>query len=125
MLKKTFLVTLLFAVTNGVVQTETPTGQVARQFCEYCLHGRTDHGERLLDDVGLPKTSPGQTARLLATLQAGGSWWDVDYASKSRSSWRRCTHQTRTLGLVVYARRADMSADERAKYIAAAHRAIP
>jgi chondroitin AC lyase len=115
---------LLISLANCGANAETATAQVARQFREYCLHESTDHGERLLDDVELPKTSPNEAAKLCVELKADGSWADVDYASKSRSSWPPCTHLTRALGLVVYARREDTSADESAKCIVAAHRAI-
>ena len=124
MIKLALTAVLLLAVASCVARAETPTAQVARQFREYCLHESADHGEQILDDVELPKTSPNEAAKLCVALKADGSWADVDYASKSRSSWPPCTHLTRTLGLVVYARRADTSADARAICIAAAHRAI-
>lgn len=103
---------------------ESPTNQVARQFREYCLHESTDHGARLLDDVELPKTSPEQAAKLLASLQPDGSWPDIDYASQARSSWPPATHLTRALGLTVYARRPATAPADAAAAIAAVHRTL-
>ena len=91
-------VALVVVLAGTTAWGETPTEQVARQFREYCLHESTDHGERLLDDSELPKTSPNQAAKLLATLRDDGSWADVDYASQDRSSWPPSAHLTRALG---------------------------
>src|SRR5262249_41942871 len=84
----------------------------------------TDHGARLLDDVELPKTSPEEAAKLLASLKTGGSWPDIDYASQARSSWPPATHLTRVLGLTVYAWRAGTPAADVATALTAIHAAL-
>lgn len=115
---------LALALTGVKALAETPIETVARQFREYCLHESTDHGERLLDDVELPKSSLPGAEELLSAMLADGSWADLDYASKARSGWPPCTHLTRTLELVVCGRRAAAPAATKAQCLAAAHRAL-
>lgn len=103
---------------------EADVQRVARQFREYSLHEATDRGDRLLDDVELPKTAVAGVSKWLDKLQPDGSWPDVDYASNARSSWRPYDHLTRVLSLTVFARRADTKADDAAKAIEGVHRAI-
>ena len=98
--------------------------QVISQFREYCVGSSSDRGERLLDDVELPKTSVSMAARLMGTIGADGSWADIDYGSGARSSWPAYDQLTRILALTVYARRPQTSAGESAKAIAAVHLAL-
>lgn len=122
--KYVFASVLFLAATTVMMAANTPLEQVARQFREYCLHEDTAHGERLLDDVEMPKTSPARAHRLLAKLRTDGSWPDINYQSTARSDWPPCTHLTRTLGLVVYARLPGTSASDRTNCLNAVHRAL-
>ena len=121
---KPILTSLLLLTAAVRLAAETPVEQVARQFREYCLRESTDRGERLLDDVELPKTSPEQAHRLLGKLREDGSWPDIDYLSAARSDWPPCNQLTRTLGLVVFALRPETSASDRTNCLAASHRAL-
>ena len=123
-MKTTVTAAFVIAAIATAARAETPVQQVARQFREYCLHESTDHGERLLDDAELPKTSPDQAAKLLASQKDDGSWPDVEYASQARSSWPPATHLTRALALTVYARRIDTPPADAAKSLAAVHKAL-
>jgi chondroitin AC lyase len=114
------LILCICAVASG----ETDVQRVARQFREYALHEATDRGERLLDDVELPKTAVAGVNKWLDSLAPGGSWPDIDYASEARSSWRPYDHLTRVLSLTVFARRADTSGEEASKALEGVHRAL-
>lgn len=103
---------------------ETDTQRVARQFRDYCLHESTDRGERLLDDVELPKAGVAEAMKWRKALKEDGSWGDINYPSAARSSWPAYDHLTRVLSLVVYARRSGTPPDDSAQCLAAAHRAL-
>jgi chondroitin AC lyase len=115
---------MMLASTGAKALAETPTETVARQFREYSLHESTGYGERLLDDVELPKSSIDGVEKLLSAMRADGSWADIDYASKARSAWPPSMHLTRTLALVVRGRGGATPAAFKAQCLAAAHRAL-
>lgn len=98
--------------------------RVGQQFREFCLRESTDRGERILDDVELPKASVRQAAKFETSLRTDGSWGDVDYDPAARSAWRPFDHLSRVLALTVYARRASTPADESRRAIEAVHRAL-
>src|SRR4051794_29363793 len=111
----TVLVSALLLIGSGVASAagaETDTQRVARQFREYAMHEATDHGERLLDDVELPKTAVAEATRLLKSMKDDGSWPDVNYANDSRASWQPYDHLTRVQSLIVFARRKGTSAEQ-------------
>src|SRR4051794_39435082 len=115
----------LLALTMAApLRAQSDAQRVARQFREYGVHESTDRGERLLDDVDLPKTSVAGVLKLLDKLEADGSWPDIDYASDARSSWRPYDHLTRVLSLTVLARRADTSPANAAAALDGVHRAL-
>lgn len=118
----TTLLVVLSCVTT--VAAETDVQRIARQFREYCLHEATDRGERLLDDVELPKTAVAEAIRHLRGQRDDGSWADVDYSSNARSSWPPYTHLTRTLSVIVHARRPDTPDAERANCVTGVYRAM-
>src|SRR4051812_19420515 len=103
---------------------ETDVQRVGRQFREFAMHEATDRGDRLLDDVEVPKTPVATVPKVLETLGPDGSWPDIDYASDARSSWRPYDHLSRMLSLTIYARRLDTKQDDAARAIDGVHRAL-
>ncbi len=118
----TLLTTILLISTLARAQSDPQ--RVADQFREYCLAEFTSHGERLLDDIDLPKTSISSAMGLIAEIRPDGSWADIDYASSDRSVWPPFTQLTRTLSIVVRARRSETSPADAAQCFAAAHHAL-
>src|SRR5690348_13453346 len=116
------IVLLCCAVASAAAETDVQ--RIGRQFREYAMNEATDRGDRLLDDVELPKTAVAGVVKRLDTLAADGSWPDIDYASDDRSSWRPFDHLTRVLSLTVYARRADTSREEESRTLEGVHRAL-
>jgi len=114
---------LLTAFLATIAHAGTISDQVGKQFREYCLGESTDRGERLLDDVELPKTATDLALKLVAEQKSDGTWPDVDYAGKGRASWGPFAQLTRTLSLTLYARRSPGTDDAR-KCLAAAHLAL-
>ncbi|MGN6368077.1 MAG: polysaccharide lyase family 8 super-sandwich domain-containing protein [Phycisphaerae bacterium] len=110
--------------TRPTAQVDPQIVQVARQFRQYCIAPATGRGDRLLDDVELPKTSVSQAAKLMTTMRQDGSWRDIDYALDARSSWPAYNQLTRLLALTVYARRPETSPAESEKAIDAVHRGL-
>jgi chondroitin AC lyase len=67
-------------------------------------------------------TSGANVKNLLATLQADGSWPDIDYSSQDRSGWPQIAHANNILLLIVAAHDAPVT--ERARILAGVHRAF-
>ena len=129
-LRRIIPVVLLSCLTPGLVaepaispatQPDPQLQQIADQFRQYCIAPASDHGDRLLDDVELPKTSVAQAANLMKKMHDDGSWPDIDYESNARSSWPAYDQLTRLLALTVYARRPDTAPADSMKAIAAVH----
>ncbi len=105
-------------------QPDPQIQQVADQFRQYCIAPATDHGDRLLDDVELPKTSVSQAANLIRKMRDDGSWPDINYTSSARSSWPAYDQLTRLLALTVYARRPETAPAESVKALDAIRRGL-
>ena len=91
-------VLLTLALTTRAFPADLPSPAMTTltsQFRDYCLGTTSNHGERLLDDVDLPKTSPTEVQHLIATLQPDGSWPDIDYKNPDRSAWPAFAHLSR------------------------------
>ncbi len=109
---------------TAATQRDPQIQQVADQFRQYCIAPATDHGDRLLDDVELPKTSVSQAANLIRKMRDDGSWPDIDYTSGARSSWPAYDQLTRLLALTVYARRPETPPAESVRALDAIHRGL-
>ena len=112
---------LMSSTSHAVGVSSDEIRQIRRQFREYCLSPLMDRGDRLFDDAELPKSHAVDAMRFVGSIQADGSWKDVDYVGESHSAWTPFNHLARLLTITAFAFQPDRSADERQRCLAAVH----
>jgi chondroitin AC lyase len=118
---------LTLALTSRAFSADIPSPAMltlASQFRDYSLGTPSGHGDRLLDDVDLPKTSTTEANHLLATLQTDGSWSDIDYKNPDRSAWPAFAHLSRILSITLSIKRNLLLPADNPRALAAIHRAL-
>lgn len=123
---------LIFAVVAlvGACGTTARAAQVPRsaavelaiaQFVDFEVNSPDAPG---LHDTNEAAPGPEFAAEFERTLGADGSWPDIDYASKARSSWPPALHWARLKAMAVAARRPATPPAERERLLASVHRAF-
>jgi chondroitin AC lyase len=123
MIKRAFFLLAVLGLTiSAFAQTTNPAPAAIEQVAAAIKHFYV-HDETKFAVGSLTVTTAGKEAnQLLSTLQADGSWPDIDYANQDRSAWPAAQHGNRILQLVIAADRA--SDGERARILAGVHRAF-
>jgi chondroitin AC lyase len=111
---------------GGACAVRSADLEVARlQFREFHLGGAAvPVGNLTLKDTNEAVPVVAQAVEFARRLGEDGSWRDIDYASQARSGWPPSIHYTRILAMVAAAQANGESAAERARLLAAVHRAF-
>lgn len=98
--------------------------KVRQQFNDYCLAEDARRGDRLLDDIEVPKNKVAEGLKWARAIKDDGAFADLDYESKARSAWVPYSHLTRMLSTIVYAQHSTTPPADRDQCLAAIHRGL-
>jgi chondroitin AC lyase len=104
--------------------TTDDLSRIRGQFRDYCLSEAMGRGDRLLDDVEVPKSLAADANKYLDSMNPDGSWPDVNYQSQDRSAWRPYDHLTRLLSMITFALTGDNNAGDANRMLQAVHRGL-
>lgn len=120
----------LFALVVWLAASATASAQpndlatIRSQFRQYTLSKTMGKGDRLLDNVGMPKSKIAEAKKDAATLRPAGSWVDIKYDSKAHSAWPPANHLVRILSMTTFAVQPNIAAADRAMCMSAIHRGL-
>ena len=123
MIKRAFFLIAAIGLTiSASTQAANPAGtaieQVADAIKNFYVYDQTTFAVGSLAVSMADK----EADQLLSTLQADGSWPDIDYANQDRSAWPTARHGSRILQLVGAANRT--AGSDRTRILAGVHRAF-